>query len=402
MHSFGTWCKNNVYLCNPYHNGHTTNHKHPTQPMKRIYSIDILRGIALAGMILVNYPGSWSDIYAPLEHAEFIGLTPTDLVFPTFMFVMGFCIPFSLRKFDFRASWMAVRRILTRTVVIFAIGLLLQWMSSGWCEWQYLRIPGVLQRLALSYGVAALLTLALKPKWILSIAVLVLTGYAFLLSLCDGYVFSEQNICARVDHWLLGAQHLYTDNGIRLDPEGLLSTIPSIAHVMIGVHFGMLLLTMRTESQPQAMCEGDERKLIGQYSKTLMKFVITTLLITLIDVNDAIPISKKVWSTSFVLATISIDVVLLAALMWMVDFKKWKGWWTEGFVIFGQNPLLLYVISWILAHFFGQWGVTWGVYQWFGQFLSPCAASLAYALSFVALNWLIAFGLWKAKIKVSA
>lgn len=134
--------------------------------MKRLYSIDILRGMALAGMILVNNPGSWSNIYAPLEHAEFIGLTPTDMVFPTFMFVMGFCIPLSLRKCDFKASWAIVRRILTRTLLIFAIGLGLQWMSSGWCDWQHLRIPGVLQRLALCYGAVALLALVLKEKYL--------------------------------------------------------------------------------------------------------------------------------------------------------------------------------------------------------------------------------------------
>lgn len=393
------WRRNQIfsYLCTQIE------HKIQFQSfMKRLYSIDILRGMALAGMILVNNPGSWSNIYAPLEHAEFIGLTPTDMVFPTFMFVMGFCIPLSLRKCDFKASWAIVRRILTRTLLIFAIGLGLQWMSSGWCDWQHLRIPGVLQRLALCYGAVALLALVLKEKWMMSVAVLLLTAYGIILAIGDGYLFSEQNICARVDHWLLGADHLYVDNGIRLDPEGLLSTIPSIAHVMIGATFSLMLLRMRAEEEQKPATNQDERAFFGRYAKALMSFVVTTLIVTICGTIGDMPISKKVWSTMFVLVSISIDLVMLALLMWLVDVKKWKGWWSEWFVTFGQNPLLMYVISWILAHLFGQWGITWGTYQWMAQYLSPCAASLAYALCFVLINWCIAFGLRKANVKLRA
>ena len=126
-------------------------------------------GMALAGMILVNNPGDWGNIYAPFEHAEFVGLTLADLVFPTFMFVMGFCIPLAFRRYDAKLTKETVWHILKRTVMIFAIGLFLQWMSSGWCAWHDLRIPGVLQRLALCYGICAMLTLYLKPKHLITL-----------------------------------------------------------------------------------------------------------------------------------------------------------------------------------------------------------------------------------------
>ncbi len=365
--------------------------------MKRLTSIDILRGIALAGMLLVNNPGDWGHIYAPLEHAPFIGLTPTDLVFPTFMFVMGFCIPLSLQKTGFKSSWSFIRRILLRTLIIFGIGVFLQWMSSGWCEWSNLRIPGVLQRLAICYGVVAVLCLFIKQKAMSSIAVIILVIYSILLYLNQGFEFSEANICARVDHFLLGANHLYVDNGIRLDPEGILSTLPSIAHVMLAAAFAMTFLQLKSEQSPQN--ETAETNLFKTFVKTTVAFIITSFLITFLDQIETFPISKKVWSTSFVLITISISLLLLNGLMWLVDIKKWTGTWSKFFIIFGRNPLLLYIISWITAHLFGQWGITWQVYSLFAQYVSAEMASLIYALLFVLFHWLIAFALYKKNIR---
>ena len=368
--------------------------------MKRLTSIDILRGIALAGMLLVNNPGDWGHIYAPLEHAPFIGLTPTDLVFPTFMFVMGFCIPLSLQKTGFHASWPVIRHILLRTLIIFGVGLFLQWMSSGWCDWSHLRIPGVLQRLAICYSIVATLCLFLKQRVIGSIAVLLLVIYSFILYFYQGFEFSEANICARVDHLLLGANHLYVDNGVRLDPEGILSTLPSIAHVMLAATFGMTFLKLKSEQTSKD--EAAEDKLFRTFIKTTVAFVITTLLITFLDQIETFPISKKVWSTSFVLVTISIALLLLNGLMWLVDIKRWTGAWSKFFIIFGRNPLLLYIISWISAHLFGQWGVTWQIYSFFGQYVSPEMASLFYALLFVLFHWLIALALYKKNVRFRA
>lgn len=368
--------------------------------MKRLTSIDILRGIALAGMLLVNNPGDWGHIYAPLEHAPFIGLTPTDLVFPTFMFVMGFCIPLSLQKTGFQASLQNIRRILLRTLVIFGVGLFLQWMSSGWCDWSHLRIPGVLQRLAICYGVVAILCLFLKETVLGSMAVIILVIYSFILYFNQGFEFSEANICARVDHLLLGADHLYIDNGVRLDPEGILSTLPSIAHVMFAAVFSMTFLKLKSEQSPQD--KAAEEKLFRTFIKTTGAFVITSVLITFLDQIETFPISKKVWSTSFVLITTSIALLLLNGLIWLVDIKKWTGAWSQFFVIFGRNPLLLYIISWIMAHLFGRWGVSWQVYSFFGQYVSAEMASLIYALLFVLFHWLIAFALYKKNVRFRA
>lgn len=358
--------------------------------MKRLYSIDLLRGLALAGMILVNNPGDWGNIYTPFEHAEFVGLTLADLVFPTFMFVMGFCIPLSFRRYDSRLTKDSALHILKRTLMIFGIGLFLQWMSSGWCEWSHLRIPGVLQRLAICYGIAALIVLSCKRVAVITVATLTLVLYGFVLSLFNGFEWSETNIISRIDHYLLGAGHLYVDNGIRLDPEGILSTLPSIAHVLIGASIANEYLSILRDEKL-----ADEK---AKYSK-IIKLLFTssfTLIMTALGLQlDDHFIVKKVWSPAFVLVTIGIAMGVLAILTYLVDIKKLKGWWSEFFVIFGKQPLVMYVVAWVLADWFGHWGVTWNTYQWFCKFFSPCTSSLIYAILFVMVNWGIAYLLSK-------
>lgn len=358
--------------------------------MKRLYSIDLLRGMALAGMILVNNPGDWGNIYSPFEHVEFCGLRLADLVFPTFMFVMGFCIPLSFRRYGSMLTKPAAWHILKRTLTIFAIGLMLQWMSSDWCEWSHLRIPGVLQRLAVCYGIASLIYLSMKRSGvIISLAVVILAGYELLLHCFQGYEWSEVNIISRVDHYLLGANHLYVDNGIRLDPEGILSTIPSIAHVLIGVCLAQKYLSVMSD---ETLDDDTTRR--KKYMQTLVKTAVVFLAISTPCIHLIV---KKVWSASFVLMTIAIAAIVLSSLIYFVDIKKLQGWWSEFFVIFGRQPLVMYVVAWILADWFGQWGITWNIYNWFCNFCTPCLASLLYAILFVIINWGIAFALTKAQ-----
>jgi len=366
--------------------------------MKRLQSIDILRGMALFGMLLVNNPGSWSHIYSPLEHAEFIGLTPTDLVFPTFLFVMGFCIPLSLQKYDFRPSWTVIRKILLRTLIIFGVGLFLQWMSSGWCVWHDLRIPGVLQRLALCYCVGALLTLCFRSTAITSIATGILVIYNFILDLGHGFELSEDNICARVDQFLLGPSHMYVDQGIHLDPEGILSTLPAVSHVLYAVFFSLSYLQLHRTSGNTVQ----QQEVILTFIKSTSYFIFATIAFTVIDLVADFPISKKVWSPTFVLVTISIALLLLDALMWLVDVKRLDGRWSQFFVIFGRNPLLLYIISWIMADLFDTLGITWGIYSTLSTYVAPELASLLYALLFVLFHWCIAYVLYKCKVRINA
>lgn len=210
-------------------------------PNKRLLSLDILRGITIAGMIMVNNPGSWGYIYAPLGHAEWIGLTPTDLVFPFFMFIMGISTYMSLRKFDFRLSGAVAWKIIRRTIVIFAIGLAIAWFGltmrtyhqlgeeslsfferlgrSMW-NFDHIRILGVMPRLAICYGVAAFIALIVKHKYIPHIVSVTLIAYFVILITGKGFEFSEDNIISVVDRAILGSNHMYHDNGWLSTPRG--------------------------------------------------------------------------------------------------------------------------------------------------------------------------------------
>ena len=231
---------------------------------KRLLALDILRGITIAGMIMVNNPGSWSYVYAPLGHAQWNGLTPTDLVFPFFMFIMGISTYISLRKYNFEFSHSAALKILKRTIVIFAIGLGLAWFSMFCRTWNslsaeeisffsrlgqsiwtfdHIRILGVMQRLALCYGATAIVALTMKHKHIPYLIATLLIGYFILLVTGNGFEYNSTNILSVVDRAVLGEAHMYKDNGI--DPEGLLSTIPAIAHVLIGFCVGKLLMEVK-------------------------------------------------------------------------------------------------------------------------------------------------------------
>lgn len=228
-----------------------------TKP-KRLLALDIMRGITIAGMLLVNNPGSWGSIYAPLRHAEWHGLTPTDLVFPFFMFIMGVSTWFSLKKYNFEFSAASLRKVLRRTVVIFAIGLGIAWLAKVlygihgdrpiWdimTDFSHIRVLGVMPRLALCYCAASILAMLLRRKALALTTGALLVLYSILLIAGNGFEFSADNIICRIDHAVLGENHMYGDTVggqyLKFDPEGLLSTLPSIAHVLIGFLCGGLI-----------------------------------------------------------------------------------------------------------------------------------------------------------------
>lgn len=230
---------------------------------KRLLALDILRGITIAGMLLVNNPGSWGHIYAPLEHASWNGLTPTDLVFPFFMFIMGVSTYFSLKKFNFQLSAHTFAKILRRTVVIFFIGLFIAWtsltmrgfinddmpLSEAMFNFEHLRILGVMPRLALCYGIGSLLALAFGRRRLPWAIAGIIVLYGIILLVGNGLEFSDSNIISRVDHAVLGETHMYHDtvDGVELafDPEGLLSTLPAIAHMLIGFICGGMIMSTK-------------------------------------------------------------------------------------------------------------------------------------------------------------
>ena len=384
-------------------------------PNKRLLSLDILRGITIAGMIMVNNPGSWGYIYAPLGHAEWIGLTPTDLVFPFFMFIMGISTYMSLRKFDFRLSGAVAWKIIRRTIVIFAIGLAIAWFGltmrtyhqlggeslsfferlgrSMW-NFDHIRILGVMPRLAICYGVAAFIALIVKHKYIPHIVSVTLIAYFVILITGKGFEFSEDNIISVVDRAILGSNHMYHDNGLALDPEGLLSTIPSICHVLVGIFCGGLI--MRTKDNAVRMQNLFIAGTILTFAGLLLEY--------------GCPISKKIWSPTFVLTTCGLAASSLALLIWIIDIKGYKKW-SRFFEAFGINPLFMYVLGAVLSILIGSIYVTYGgasmtlkgmIYnEWLVPlFKDETFASLIFALLFIGVNWIIGYVLYKKKIYI--
>lgn len=375
----------------------------------RLLSLDILRGITIAGMIMVNNPGSWSYAYAPLRHAHWHGLTPTDLVFPFFMFIMGVSTFMSLRKFNFEPSKAAVWKVIRRTILIFVIGLALGWfgqltggLASGEpfgvaaTHFDTLRILGVLQRLALAYGFAALTVVLVKVKLLPWVIGILLLGYFLILQLGKGFEMSEANIIAVVDQAVLGAAHMYKDTtpeGVRIafDPEGLLSTIPSIAHVLIGFLFGKLIVEHRDNHTRV------EKLLIWG---TILAF--SGLLL-----QYGCPINKKIWSPTFVLVTTGFAAQLLGLLIWIIDIHQKKKW-SRFFHAFGVNPLIVYVFAGVLANLVSNIRFNWKgetisvkgfayevlLQPWAGNYFG----SLLYALLFITVCWLFGFILYKKNI----
>lgn len=380
----------------------------------RLLSLDILRGITIAGMIMVNNPGSWSSVYAPLGHAPWHGLTPTDLVFPFFMFIMGISTYISLRKFNFGFDKATLFKIIKRTVVIFLIGLGLGWLSlsirtynglsaeeltffdrfiKSVSNFENIRILGVMQRLALTYGITALIAIFVKHKYIPYIIVITLIGYFLLLLFGNGFELSEQNIISVFDRAILGANHMYTDSGVKLDPEGLLSTIPAVCHVMIGFCCGGLLLNTQ-----------------DNYEKINRLFILGAILTFLgFLLSYGCPINKKIWSPTFVLATCGLASTLLALLIWIIDIKGHKTW-SVFFESFGVNPLFIYVAAGVLSILLGGILVPYDgatisikafIYKVCLQpYLGDYFGSFIFAILFVALNWVIGNILYKKKIYI--
>ena len=385
---------------------------------KRILALDILRGFTIAGMILVNNPGSWGHIYAPLRHAEWNGLTPTDLVFPFFMFIMGISTYISLKKYNFEFSQSAALKILKRTIVIFLIGMAIGWFSrfcrywssapedlsffeNLWASvWTFdrMRILGVMQRLALCYGAASIVALTMKHKHIPYLIVSLLVGYFVILMCGNGYEYNETNVLSVVDRAILTPVHMYKDNGI--DPEGLLSTIPSIAHVLLGFYVGKLMLEGNKAQ--------DRMSFLNSQITTLF-LVGTVLTFSGFLLSYGCPINKKIWSPTFVLTTCGLASSFLALLIWIIDVKGYKKW-SMFFESFGVNPLFMYVLGGVLSILFGSIRFPWedgmiSIHSFLYKIvLTPVfgqlGGSLAFAILFVTINWCIGYQLYKRKIYI--
>jgi predicted acyltransferase len=344
----------------------------------RLLALDTFRGLTIAGMILVNNPGTWDAVYGPLRHADWHGWTPTDLIFPFFLFIVGVSIALALgrRAATGGAQGKLYLKIVRRSVIIFALGLVIY--GFPYYQLSTLRIPGVLQRIAVCYLVASIVFLKTGWKGQAIIATGLLVAYWLLMILVPvpgygaGDLSMEGNLAAYLDRQLL-AGHTWKP---LYDPEGLLSSVPAIATTLFGVMAGSWILSKR---------EGLE--------KTVGLFVAGTAGIIIGWAWGAwFPINKALWTSSYTVLTAGMALQFLALCYWLVDIKGYRRW-TGPFVIFGVNAIAVYVLSSIMATALDTWhirGVTIKEFLYsnlFASWAAPINASLLWAISYV-LFWL--------------
>jgi predicted acyltransferase len=359
----------------------------------RMLSIDFLRGITVAAMILVNNPGSWSFVYAPLNHAHWNGCTVTDLVFPYFLFIMGVSIHLSLSKVKDDNKKAIVIKILKRSLILFSLGLFLN--AFPFIDFENLRIMGVLQRIALVFGVCALLYIYLSNRAICIVtgAILIFYWIAMTLLPVPGIGHPDlnpgTNMAAWVDGFVLKG-HIWSQTRT-WDPEGLFSTLPAIASGLIGVLFGgwidlkIVLI----------------RKLMGL-------FCIGGILILLGSLwSYDFPINKSLWTSSYVLFTSGIAIVVSTAFYWLLDIKK-VVFFSDPFLAFGSNAIVVYMVSELLAKILytikfsflqDTPSVQEFVYeQGYKSWLNPYNASLGMAITMVMICFVPIWILYKKQI----
>jgi predicted acyltransferase len=365
----------------------------------RYLSIDFFRGATIALMIVVNTAGTWEHVYPPLQHAVWHGCTPTDLVFPSFMFIIGVSMWFAFGKFGHRWTAEAGKKILKRTILLFLIGVLMYKLPFFWRDWDTCRIMGVPQRLALGYGLASVLVLNLNRRALIWVSVGILLLYWGLLNwFATGDPYSaETSAVLRFDKWLLGEAHLYNGEvapGVRFpfDPEGVLSTLPSVVTVILGWLSG---------------------ELMSQRSKQKSVLVRDLLALGLMCGFAGLawdlffPINKKLWTSSYVLYAGGLSMIFLAVSVWLIDIQKWRNG-ASFFFAFGANSLFAYLLSEVLVIFW--FSITWvsgdqetNLQAWIYQTVfRPIDAgnfgSLLFALSYMLLCWVVCRWLFVRKI----
>jgi predicted acyltransferase len=361
-------------------------------PNQRFLALDVFRGMTICFMIIVNTPGNGDYSYSPLEHAKWFGFTPTDLVFPSFLFAVGNAMSFVMAKWESLSQSQVLVKIFKRALIIFLCGYLLYWFPFVDAPISHTRILGVLQRIALAYCIASLLIYYLKPRTALIICILILILYWPLMMWFgdpSDPLSMTGNLGYKIDKWLMGENHMYHGEGVAFDPEGWLSTLPSVANVVGGYLVGMFL----------------QRK--GKTYEGLAKLLLAGFaLLTAAYFWDLVfPISKKLWTSSFVLYTVGLDCIIISSVIYLIDFMG-KTRWTGFFTVLGKNPLFIYLVSevgatvmdivhpqtdvslhdWVYNHIFIHAGLALG--------------SLLFAICWMLFCWLVGYFLDKRKIYV--
>jgi len=400
----------------------TTSTVAPAVPAReRLLSLDVFRGLTIAGMLLVNDPGTWSAIFPPLEHAEWNGWTPTDLIFPFFLFIVGITthLSMSARRARGDDDPALMKQILRRGIIIYLLGFAMamfpfyQWgtiqslpNATAWDRIVYriehVRLLGVLPRIAIVYICAGLLTLKTSLKQQIIIIATLLFGYWFAMTLLpvpgENAIGAQllhthdRNLAAYLDRLILTTNHTWTGS-VTFDPEGPFSTLPAIATAMLGVIAGTWIAR-----KDKPLLE----RISGLFAAGAIGMVVGLMW------NWSFPINKNLWTSSYVVFTAGMACVTLATVMWLVDYAGVK-WWTKPFVVFGVNPIVAFVGSGVMARLvYTLWHVNYqgksvavqdAFYQAvFLPWLPPRVASLAFALTYVLLWYGILLVLYRRKI----
>ena len=376
--------------------------------MNRFYSLDVFRGATVALMILVNNPGSWSYVYPPLEHASWHGCTPTDLVFPFFLFAVGNAMAFVMPRFkDKNEFW---KKVIKRTFLIFLIGILLNWFPFvKWANGELvmkplenIRILGVLPRIALAYFFASVIIFHFKSKGaFVAGAVLLLLYWWMCFAFGDpADPFSLKGYFGTaVDLKVLGETHMYHGEGVAFDPEGITSTITAVVQVIFGYLAGEYIITK------------------GKNTDMLANFMVTAALLvfTAFCWDIVFPINKKIWTSSYVLYTTGLAMMVLGVMMYWIELKQVTSWWTRFFNVFGKNPLFIYVLSGVWVKLYSLARIPNGIkdgkpafinaYGWlynnvFQSIFGNFPGSLAFAIFHVLVFWFIGSILNRRKIYI--
>jgi len=369
----------------------------PTQ--KRFDALDIFRGMTICFMIIVNTSGNGATTYWPLRHIDWNGFTPTDLVFPSFLFAVGTALAFVSKKWANMSQRDVLFKIGKRTLLIFLIGYLMYWFPFFRLDEQMhisafpisdTRIMGVLQRIALCYGITALLVYYLGHKRTIIVASSLLVVYWILLLVFGGdEPFSKTgNAVLKLDTWALGIKHLYTGEGFPFDPEGILSTLPAVFNVAMGYATGYFLLKKGTTY------EAISKLLLGAFGLLILAYIL----------NNFIPVNKKLWTSSYSLLTVGLDLLIISFIIYiteMLNFKKGS----QFFIIAGKNPLLIYILSELgvvvlyMVHIGNVPLFSWiytNIFQHAGNYLG----AFLFAIWWMLTCWLIGYILHKKNIYV--
>lgn len=365
----------------------------------RYLAVDFYRGLTVAFMILVNTPGTGEFVYPPLKHADWYGCTPTDLVFPSFMFIIGVSMWFAFGKFDRKWSAEAGKKILKRTALLFVIGLVLNNFPRVWDHWDTWRIMGVPQRLALGYGLASVLVLNFERQtllWISGVILLLYWALLYFLGMpgADPYAL-DANAVLRLDRFLFTDAHLWKGERIPFDPEGVLSTLPAVVTVLLGWFSGGML--QRRGEQKDALV------------RDLLLFGLVIGFAGLLW-DLSFPINKKLWTSSYVLYAGGVSMILLAACVWFLDVRGWRNG-AGFFLTFGANALFAYVLSealvmlWADIHWTTASGTVVDVRSWIYQTLfipleGGAFSSFLFAVAYTLLCWLFCRWLYVRNIYI--